>query len=1105
MIKYDYNIILNGGRKKMLKKIISMVSSIAIITSSFAAMIVRADEEMTPISCTQSASYLSDGDGRVTQTIVNYKGKEDISNISWNTKSNSWGGIGVLEFVLPAADAKRIKSVELTVSVHNGSSRSGGRTYDVYPADISINSDTTADTLKSITLAESMHQAEGVKQGETRTDIISTETIREYVKSKVKADTESIVQFAFSNSSQTLDIDPKTASLALTMYDGGVALDKNELVLYTGGESQKLTYSIFGAGINDSDLVWISENEDIAAVDNTGLVTPRKAGTTVVSVKTADNSFKADCTVTVLQSAENITIDKSSLSLLAGGKNGELTAKLLPETAVKRQIKWSSSDEAVAAVSENGIVTPLSVGETVITASAADNKELAASCTVTVTEMVQPDSISLDKLTVSLPKLGSTVVINPEIKPSGADDRITWTSNNTKVAKVYDGVIVAGEVGTAEITAETINGKQAKCTVTVTEDKQLITNDRFYTDTDGNILYSQGGGIFKYPNDDKYYWYGVRYKEAVSYAADPFSGKTVEHPTFEAYTCYSSDDLVNWKYEGDVADLESLGQTWCGWAGRCGVVYNEDSNKYILVSQFNGTIIASADNPLGPFKLEKGYFWGGTPLPVIQNGDTGDLTMFFDDDGKGYMICSSANGRGHLYIVPMDDEKDYCDFDFENINEIKGSTGSYFDEDGSIQTKDKGGIEGDCMFKYKDHYYFTGSDLYGWRGSRVYVFESDEILGDYNLKPNYIDASKSNTNLPYIMPGAKNSYAHNSQTGFYYTVHGSKQDTVIYCGDRWCDFGTHGIGYNQWVPLTMDGYTPHFNDLSQWRLNAETGEWTIGDGNNYIANNEFDADRIDLKSLTGWEHSDSVNGVAGGNVKAKRFHGNYAAQHSADTDYTARMKQDIKDLPDGIYTLRASVMSSGGQNECVLYANSGNIEYTASLKSEMSDWTDIVVKNIIIENGECEIGLYSDSIANCYVRIDDLYLTRNYDGTVIPGKLNTNIPSDAESSIVLKDKQGNEITELKSGETYAEAEYVNESDKNREITLYMALYDKDGTLRSVKAASETAAPESNGIIRTESINISEDPEALYVKTFLWADGMKSLCDSVTVYRNGEEK
>ena len=344
------------------------------------------------------------------------------------------------------------------------------------------------------------------------------------------------------------------------------------------------------------------------------------------------------------------------------------------------------------------------------------------------------------------------------------------------------------------------------------------------------------------------------------------------------------------------------------------------------------------------------------------------------------------------------------------------------------------------MFKYKDHYYFTGSDLYGWRGSRVYVFESKDILGDYKLKPDYIDTSKSSSNLPYIMPGAKYSYAHNSQTGFYYTLHGSKQDTVIYCGDRWCDFGTHGIGYNQWVPLTMDGYTPHFNDLSQWKLNSETGEWTIGDGNNYIANNEFDADRVDVKSLTGWECSDSTDGSVNGNVKARRFYGNYAAKQSADTDYTARIKQTIKDLPNGIYTLRASVMSSGGQNECVLYANTNNKKYTASLKSKMSNWTDVVVKDIIIENGECEIGLYSDSPANCYVRIDDMYLTRNYDGTVIEGRLNTNVPDEhIEDSITLKDMQGNAVNKLNGAEVYAEAVYTNDNADRKELTLYMAL------------------------------------------------------------------
>ena len=77
---------------------------------------------------------------------------------------------------------------------------------------------------------------------------------------------------------------------------------------------------------------------------------------------------------------------------------------------------------------------------------------------------------------------------------------------------------------------------------------QAIQNDVFWKDLSGKPIYSQGGGVLKVK--DTYYWYGAHYKEAESYFSNP--AKHLSATTFSSVTCYSSDDLVNWKFEGDV-------------------------------------------------------------------------------------------------------------------------------------------------------------------------------------------------------------------------------------------------------------------------------------------------------------------------------------------------------------------------------------------------------------------------------------------------------------------------------------------------------------------------------------------------------------------------
>lgn len=185
----------------------------------------------------------------------------------------------------------------------------------------------------------------------------------------------------------------------------------------------------------------------------------------------------------------------------------------------------------------------------------------------------------------------------------------------------------------------------------------------------------------------------------------------------------------------------------------------------------------------------------------------------------------------------------------------------------------------------------------------------------------------------------------------------------MYCGDRWGDFAGNGIGYNQWVPITMDeNNIPHFNDLHQWRLDAKKGTCEISDGNNYIRNPEFEADRKTVAVPVGWETYDNADGFANSNISGKQNTGKFVWQQTAKEPYIACLKQNIDKLPDGTYTLKAWVRSGGGQNICRLYAKSGGKEYNYSLKALIDEWTEVVVSSDIeVKDGKCEIGLYSDA------------------------------------------------------------------------------------------------------------------------------------------------
>ena len=461
------------------------------------------------------------------------------------------------------------------------------------------------------------------------------------------------------------------------------------------------------------------------------------------------------------------------------------------------------------------------------------------------------------------------------------------------------------------------------------QSNDLIVNDRFWKDTNGNFIYSQGGGVFKF--GDTYYWYGVHYKGAETYAQKP-DGKNSD-TSFVSITCYSSKDLVNWKFENDVLTPNSKGWIEAGWVGRMGVAYCPKTKLYVLVTQHDDNVLfATCDTPNGNFEVKNRQH----QIENVVKTGTGDQTIFIDDDGQAYLIFCNQSGRGNQYVAKLRES-------------------DFLEVEPAVMIKKGEGREGNCMFKYKGKYYFCASDLHGWNSSHSYYMVADNIFGPYS------DWA--------VMEGSDDDFSHVTQTGFFYTIQGSKQDTVLFCGDRWSDFAGNGLGYNQWVPLTVDGNSVKFNSVSEFHINAETGEWKVGEKNNWILNPSFDADRVVQEKLAGW--TNSGKGIS--NSKGGRT-GFFCLNHWSDQDYKATVYQDIN-LPNGVYTFKGYAKGGGTFNESYFYVKGfGGEDKSVSIDKTGGDWKEFTITGIEVINGKCQVGIYSDGKANAWIRVDDLSL-----------------------------------------------------------------------------------------------------------------------------------
>lgn len=348
------------------------------------------------------------------------------------------------------------------------------------------------------------------------------------------------------------------AAMALSLVGCGVDINSIGLppnVVMEKGETQQLEIEYgtddkaeqekIAEAASKLTIEWTSSDEEVVTVDATGLITAVGAGEADVTASAKDVNISSTTHVKVVITPTGVEAPEA-LELYTNGENEkELNAKIVPEDATEVKLAYTSSDEGVATVDENGLVTAVADGECTITAyivadvpvtaetatqetaavvvntedetanteaEASDSDAVATmpedladvdsafgvvpdglSATTKVTVSTKVEKIELDK-TEGILYVGNSVTVNAAVTPDNATDTtVTWSSSDESVATVDEtGKITAVATGNATITATSNSDADVNATYDVTvEEKKTPT----YTSNKTNYGSSASGSV----------------------------------------------------------------------------------------------------------------------------------------------------------------------------------------------------------------------------------------------------------------------------------------------------------------------------------------------------------------------------------------------------------------------------------------------------------------------------------------------------------------------------------------------------------------------------------------------------------------------------------
>lgn len=300
------------------------------------------------------------------------------------------------------------------------------------------------------------------------------------------------------------------------------------------------------------------------------------------------------------------------------------------------------------------------------------------------------------------------------------------------------------------------------------------TNQAIYSgvpwfDNRGEVVSAHGANLVK--DNTRYYLFGENHSDTSN--------------AFAGFTCYSSADLYNWKWEGMALPVQDSGRLGPHRVGeRPKVMRCPKTGEYVMLMHtdslgYKDPCIgyATAATITGPYTFRG---------PLLLNGKTirkWDMGTFQDEDGSGYLLIHSG-----LMFKLSDDYKSVTEQVVDN--KWRGS-------------------ESPAVFKKDSIYYWLASDLTSWERNDNFYYTATSLKGPWTARGNF---------------APKGTLTWNSQTTFVLPVTGLKDTTWLFMGDRWSFPRQHAAATYVWQPLTVSGFSLSIPEYKEaWQLNTATG------------------------------------------------------------------------------------------------------------------------------------------------------------------------------------------------------------------------------------------------------------------------------------------